>query len=233
MARRMMATCTPAVNIRPRQPEGARGTTVDGKPIARPAHERTPTGTTQDAVAVYLLVDTSGSTVRDGFSAACNQVLPGVVEAVGQRTGALFSLLSFGTAASVLVRLSDPASIRVIPPLIPSGLSSLVAGLRLLAGCIDEDARQLSADGIGWRPPFAFVLADGLPTDPDVEVLAAREALDDFPAGTTARLHAALPGDTARLAVAGLRMIFHPLLPATSADLPATILAAIEHSLKG
>jgi hypothetical protein len=206
---------------------------MDGKPIARSSRERTPTGVTRDAVAVYLLVDTSGSTVRDGFSAACNQVLPGIVEAVGQRTGALFSLLSFGTAASVLVRLSDPVSIHVIPPLVPSGLSSLVAGLRLLAGCIDEDARQLLADGIEWHPPFAFVLADGLPTDPDAEVLAAREALDDVLAGITARLHAALPGDTDRLAVAGLQMIFHPLLPATPADLPASILAAFEHSLGG
>lgn len=176
---------------------------------------------------VYILVDCSGSTARGGVAAGFAQALPLLIDAAGRRPGVLVALLGYSTRAQMLVRLSDPASIRLIPALAPAGLSSLASGLRLLAQSMPEDARQLAADQIRSLPAVVLVVADGLPTDPDIELLAARADLDDATA-QPAKLHAVVLGSTDRVAVAGLRMTFHPLEPGAPVDLAASIVAAFE-----
>lgn len=188
-------------------------------------------GLTREVRPVYVLIDSSGSTVRGGFAAACAQALPLLVDAAGRRPGTGVSVLAYGTAARVLVRLSEPGNVRLIPAITPGGLSSLAAGLRSLAQSWLEDSSQLAADGIGCLPPVGFVVADGLPTDRAEDLLAARDALDDVPADLAPRLHAAMPAGVDPLPIAGLRMIFHPLLAGTPAKLADSLLAAFGEAL--
>lgn len=186
---------------------------------------------------VYVLLDTSGSTVRGGFAVGRDQAMPMLVDAAARHGGLLLAILGYGTRADTLVWLSDPADIKLVPEVPPAGLSSLAAGLRLLADSVRADATRLAADGVHCLPPATLIVADGLPTDPAPALLEARSALDDAIADAATIQHAAdqvdsqvlvfaAPPDTDLLAVAGLRMDFYPL--ATRApDSLATSVAAV------
>lgn len=186
--------------------------------------------------AVYVLLDASGSTVTGGFAAGCEQAMPLLIDSAASRLGLLVSVLAYGTGADTLVWLSEPADIKLIPAVVPAGLSSLTAGLRLVADSIRNDAARLAADGVGCLPPAILVLADGLPTDPAVGLLAARAELAAAlaetagQAGATPPVFAAPPG-TDRLAVAGLSMTFQPLALGSPAELAASVLAAFGYLL--
>jgi uncharacterized protein YegL len=187
---------------------------------------------------VYVLLDTSGSTVRNGFAAACEQALPQLVDAASRRPGVLLSVLCYGTQAKALLTISDPADIRFIPELLPAGLSSLASGLQLLAESIHQDTAQLTADGLVCLPPSALVVADGLPTDPAADLVAARDVLDaavaevaEPAAPAPAPVYVSRPDDGDQLAVAALRMTYRPLAPGTPAELAASVLAEFENLL--
>jgi hypothetical protein len=180
---------------------------------------------------VYVLLDTSGSTVRNGFVSACERVLPQLVDTAGQRPGVLLSVLTYGTQAEVLLSISEPGDISFIPALRPAGLSSLASGLQLLAGSVRQDIAQLTADGLACLPPGMLVIADGLPTDPAAGLLAARDALDTAVAGlpgpaaqAPAPVYASRPDEGDQLAVTGLRMAHHPLPQGTPAELASSVL---------
>lgn len=186
----------------------------------------------------YVLLDTSGSTVRNGFASACEQVLPRLVDAAGRRPGVLLSVLTYGTKATALLAISDPADIRLIPGLLPAGLSSLASGLRLLADSVGQDVAQLTADGLVCLPPSALVVADGLPTDPAADLMLARDALDaavaalaGLAAPASAPVYTSRPDEGDRLAVTALRMTFRPLASGTTAELAAAVLAEFESML--
>lgn len=192
---------------------------------------------------VYVLIDTSGSTLRGDFAAGTQLALPQLVDAAASHPGLLMSVLAYGTQADTLVWLTEPAGIGLIPAITPAGLSSLAAGLRLLADSIREDAARLAADGIRCLPPAVLVLADGLPTDPAADLLGTRSALDDAldaaarsaangPVSCPSTVFAA-PRDTDRLAVAGLRMTFEPLDADTPADLASSAVAIFTSLLGG
>lgn len=179
----------------------------------------------------YVLFDTSGSTVRNGFCSGCEQTLPMLVDAAGQRPGVLLSMLAYGTDARILVALSDPGDIRLIPSLTPEGLSSLAAGLRLLADTIRRDTAQLAADGVAFLPPRLLVVADGLPTDAAAELLAARDELEaELAAGPDSPepVCAVPPGDSERLVAAGLGMKFFPLASGGGTELAASVAEAFQ-----
>lgn len=187
---------------------------------------------------VYVLLDTSGSTVRNGFAAACATALPQLVDAAGRRPGVLLSALTYGTQAKTLLPISDPAEVRFIPELLPMGLSSLASALRLLAGSVRQDNSQLIADGLVCLPPSALVVADGLATDPAADLMSARDELDAAVAelnGSAAPaptpVYTSLPDDGDWLAVAGLRMTFRPLAPGTPGELAASVVAVFEEVL--
>ena len=186
----------------------------------------------------YILLDISGSTVRGGFAAARDQAMPMLIDAAAGDGGLLLAILGYGTQADTLVWLSDPAHIKLIPEIPPVGLSSLAAGLRLLANSVRADAARLAADGIACLPPAALIVADGLPTDPAPALLEARSQLDDAIADALAATQHpdvpvdslvpifAAPPDTDWLAIAGLRMDFCPLTTDTPDALAASIAAA-------
>ncbi|MGH3192580.1 MAG: hypothetical protein ACRDPY_35645 [Streptosporangiaceae bacterium] len=185
----------------------------------------------------YILLDLSGSTVRGGFAAARDQAMPVLIDAAADDGGLLLAILGYGTQADTLVWLSDPADIKLIPEVPPVGLSSLAAGLRLLANSMRADAARLAADGIACLPPAALIVADGLPTDPAPALLDARSELDDAIADAVASQLTdvqvdspapifAAPPDTDWLAIAGLRMDFYPLTTDTPDALAASIAAA-------
>lgn len=183
---------------------------------------------------VYIMLDVSGSTVRGGFAACRDQSIPMLVDEAGRHAGLLVSVLGYATEASTLVWLSDPADIELIPGVTPAGLSSLAAGLRLLAHTAREDMARLAADGIAFLPPAALIVADGLPTDPADDLLAARGLVDDSLAdvgGLAAPPVFAAPAATDRLAVVGLRLNFHPLDDSTPAGLTSSVLDAFARML--
>jgi uncharacterized protein YegL len=180
--------------------------------------------------AVYLVIDTSGSTVLEGFSEACHQALPLLIDAAAAGEGIRVCLLGYGCSAQVLLRLTMATEVQVIPPLAVGGLSSLASALTTLAQVIQDDQAQLEADGIGWPDPSVLVLADGLPTDTDQDLLAARDALDSA-VGSTLLVHAALPAGTDELVMAGLRMSLHPLRWRTPAEGAAAIVAVFQSIL--
>lgn len=193
---------------------------------------------------VYILLDTSGSTVRGGFAAARSQAMPMLIDAAARHGGLLLAILGYGTRAGHLVWLSDPADIRLIPEVIPSGLSSMAAGLRLLADSVRTDTARLAADGMTCLPPAMLIVADGLPTDPALVLLEARSALDDAIADAAATQHPgapaaslapvfAAPPDTDRLAIAGLRMDFYPLAADTPDALAGSVAAAFREIITG
>jgi hypothetical protein len=189
---------------------------------------------------VYVIRDTSGSTVRGEFALGCEQAMPLLVDAAARQRGLLLSVLAYGTRADTLVWLTEPADIELIPSVTPAGLSSLAAGLRLLAASVPADASRLAADGVDCLRPAVLVLADGLPTDPAAELLDARSALDDaLDAAPFSKADGitdpvpvfAAPGDTDPLAVAGLRMTFEPLAAGPPGDLAVCVVAAFDRLL--
>lgn len=193
---------------------------------------------------VYILLDTSGSTVRGGFAAGRSQAMPMLIDAAARHGGLLLAILGYGARADTLVWLSDPADIKLIPEVPPAGLSSLAAGLRLLADSVRADAARLAADGIACLPPATLIVADGLPTDPAPALLEPRSELDDAmadaaatqdtdaPVGSLVPIFAA-PPDTDQLAIAGLRMDFCPLATDTPDALAGSIAAAFRELITG
>ena len=174
------------------------------------------------ARSVYVLADTSGSTARGGFADGWRRAQPRLV-AAAERGGHRICFLSYGDDATLRVPLIPARDLAFIPHMRAYGLSSLAAGLRLLAGVVDQDRRQLDTDGIPAGPAVAVVVADGLPTDRDERLLEARDALP----GDT-ELHLAVPPGEDRLALAGLRAVLHPI-PAGGADeVAAAVTAALE-----
>lgn len=184
---------------------------------------------------VYLLLDTSGSTARGGFADGRDQAMPLVVDQAARHGGLALAVLMYGTRADTLVWLGDPADIKLIPVVRPGGLSSLAAGLRLLADSVRADIARLTADGVGCLPPAVLIVADGLPTDEAGALLDARAdlaaALKDT-GGSPPPLFA-VPAATDRLAVAGLRMGFYPLDTATPATLAWSVRGAFDRLLAG
>src|SRR5580704_8299470 len=98
----------------------------------------------------YLALDTSGSTIRGGWIAACNGALPDYVgnlerESVGGIRNHL-CILTYGDRCAVVVPLDDVSRINRLPALVPEGFSSLASGFAALRDTISADTAQLDAD---------------------------------------------------------------------------------------
>jgi uncharacterized protein YegL len=160
---------------------------------------------------VYLLVDTSGSTVLHDINAGCNLALPGIVEAIEAVAGATarFCLVTYGNEATVHIPLTAVADLVSLPGLVAGGLSSMAAGLRLVAETAAADSEQLAADRLRCAEPVVVIVADGLPTDAAADTLLARDALD--PVVPSTRVHVVAPSGVDVLALSGLRAAIHLL----------------------
>ncbi|MCU7727003.1 hypothetical protein ODJ79_25020 [Actinoplanes sp. KI2] len=167
---------------------------------------------------MYVLADTSGSTVRDDFHEGVHLALPHLVHLAEDR-GARFCLAGYGDDARIQVTLIGAGDLTMIPRMPPGGLSSLAAGLRAVAAAVEHDLRQLRSDGIEPGRPVTMVLAHGLGTDRDEQVLEARLPL----AGD---LHVSAPAAEDRLAFAGLGATLHPMRLGSAGTVAGSIVAA-------
>ncbi len=148
----------------------------------------------------HLVIDVSGSTVRRSFHDGWVRALPAVVDAIPP--GWAFSVISYSSDAALIVTPTPVTDLVRLPTPPPGGFSSLAAAFRLLAAT-SEGARSR-----------VLVVADGLPTDRDEVLLAARDEVE-------AQLHIAVSDEVDLLPVAGLRAIRHrldPTGPAAFAD---------------
>ncbi|MEV6527255.1 hypothetical protein AB0M43_35530 [Longispora sp. NPDC051575] len=186
--------------------------------------------TAAEIFPIYLVADTSGSTVRNDFHAGWLRALPELVYLVEEHGDAgRVCVLTFATDAVVRVPLTAPARLTMLPATVPGGVTSLAAGLRRLADTVAADRAQFEADGITVRAPRVLVLMDGLPTDATPELLLARAALDAVLG--TAPPHLAVPAGADDLALAGLRMTVHRIADADPAEVAAGMVGAARSAL--
>ena len=174
---------------------------------------------------VYVLADTSGSTVRDGFHEGLHLALPHLVHHAGH-LGIRFCLASYADDGRVRVPLMAARDLTLIPRMPAGGLSSLAAGLRALTGAVRHDAAQLQSDGIEPGRPVTLVVAHGLATDNDEQVLEARRPLDG-------ELHVSAPLGEDRLGFAALRATLHPMRTGSAGRVAASIVTAAHDAWSG
>ncbi|MET7970919.1 hypothetical protein [Micromonospora sp. NPDC005305] len=176
---------------------------------------------------VYVLADTSGSTVRDGFHEGLHLALPHLVRlAEDQGLDTRICLASYGDDATLQVPLIGARDLTMIPRMPAGGLSSLAAGLRMLVRVVSHDLRQLRSDGITTGRPVTLVVAHGLPTDRDQQVLAAREPLDSD-------LHVVAPLGEDHLAFAALAATLHPMRTGIAGRVARSVIEAARRAWAG
>ena len=116
---------------------------------------------------VYLLLDTSGSMSGEPIEAVKNGVQV-LVSTLRQDPYALetayISVLTFDSIAQQIVPLTDLAAFQA-PSISASGGTSLGAGLKLLAECIDREVLRSTPERKGDWKPLVFIMTDGGPTD--------------------------------------------------------------------
>jgi hypothetical protein len=171
---------------------------------------------------MYVLADTSGSTVRDGFHEGVHLALPHLVH-LAEARGVRFCLAAYGDDARLQVTLIGAGDLTMIPRMPAGGLSSLAAGLRAVAAAVEHDVRQLRSDGIEPGPPVTLVLAHGLGTDRDEQVLEARGAL-------IGDLHVSAPAGEDRLAFTGLGATLHPMRLGSAGSVAGSVVATAQQA---
>jgi uncharacterized protein YegL len=171
---------------------------------------------------MYVLADTSGSTVRDGFHEGVHLALPHLVH-LAEARGARFCLAGYGDDARLQVTLIEAGDLTTIPRMAAGGLSSLAAGLRTVAAAVEHDVRLLRSDGIEPGRPVTLVLAHGLGTDRDEEILEARRPL-------TGDLHVSAPAGEDRLAFTGLGATLHPMSLGSAGTVAVSVVAAAQQA---
>jgi|SRR5882757_7728814 len=132
----------------------------------------------------YLVVDVSFSMLGKKLDAA-NQMMPAVVDALAQAPilsdKVRFGLIDFADEARVRLPLCDPLDENVtLPSLSLRGATSYAAAFRLLRTEIEQNVRQLKADGFAVHRPAVFFLSDGAPTDPEEDWRAAFSDLTSY-----------------------------------------------------
>lgn len=116
---------------------------------------------------VYLLLDTSGSMSGEPIEAVKNGVQV-LISTLRQDPYALetafISVITFDSNAQQIIPLTDLASFQM-REINASGGTSLGAGLKLLAECIDREVSKSTAEIKGDWKPLVFLMTDGGPTD--------------------------------------------------------------------
>jgi len=116
---------------------------------------------------VYLLLDTSGSMSGEPIEAVKNGVQV-LISTLRQDPYALetafISVITFDSNAQQIIPLTDLSSFQM-REITSSGGTSLGAGLKLLAECIDREVSKSTAEVKGDWKPLVFIMTDGGPTD--------------------------------------------------------------------
>lgn len=159
-----------------------------GRPVARaptrPRREAVPVPVPVPepvrglARPVYLLCDISESMKnrlsRSALSARLAELIQLTAAAAREQVHAPMSVVLFGDSARVALRLSDEPA---VPDFSFRGATAYPAALACASDLIEDDARQLFADGFAVLPPLIVMLASGrAPKDADA-VDDARERL--------------------------------------------------------
>lgn len=136
----------------------------------------------------YLVVDVSYSMEGSKLDAA-NQMMPAVLDALAQAPilsdKVRFSVIDFSNDAQVRLPLSDLLEDDTsLPELGLRGGTSYAAAFRLLRTEIEQNVRQLKADGYAVHRPAVFFLSDGEPTEPQAEWQAAFRELTSYDPST-------------------------------------------------
>jgi uncharacterized protein YegL len=132
----------------------------------------------------YLVVDVSYSMNGSKLDAA-NQMMPAVLDALAQAPilsdKVRFAVIDFSNDAQVRLPLSDLLEDgTTLPVLGLRGGTSYAAAFRLLRTEIEQNVRQLKADGYAVHRPAVFFLSDGEPTESEAEWQAAFRELTDY-----------------------------------------------------
>jgi uncharacterized protein YegL len=116
---------------------------------------------------VYLLLDTSGSMMGEPIEAVKNGVQM-MIHSLRQHPQAIetayVSIITFDSDAQQIVPLTDLATFQ-ITDIKASGLTSLGAGLSLLAEKLESEVVKTTMETKGDWKPITFIMTDGVPTD--------------------------------------------------------------------
>ncbi|HEY2223963.1 vWA domain-containing protein [Actinomycetospora sp.] len=129
----------------------------------------------------YLVLDVSISMRGDKLDQA-NQIMPRVRDALAENPiladKVRFSVIDFGSDARVRMPMCDPLDEQIdLPTMNVRGCTSYASAFWLLRSEIENDIKQLKADGFSVYRPAVFFLTDGLPTD---EPAVWRDAFADL-----------------------------------------------------
>ncbi len=116
---------------------------------------------------VYLLLDTSGSMSGEPIESVKNGVQI-MISSLRQNPQAIesafLSIITFDSAASQIVPLTDLASFQMAD-IRASGVTALGEALKLVSQKIDTEVARTTTEQKGDWKPLVFIMTDGAPTD--------------------------------------------------------------------
>lgn len=140
-------------------------------------------GTLGKLIPFYLVIDVSYSMAGDKLNQA-NQIVPEVADTLAQNPiiadKVRFSVVDFSDDATVVLPMCDLLAADHLPQLTVRGGTSFAAAFTLLRSVIENDVRQLKADGFDVHRPAVFFISDGEPTDTDGAWEGAFDALTTY-----------------------------------------------------
>lgn len=130
---------------------------------------------------IYFVADESASMeenidkLNDGLKSLLDQIFGEPIT----KGKARFSIIGFGTSATLRLPMVDLQEQTSMPKLEASGSTSYVDAFNMLYECISEDIPKLQSEGYEVNRPAVFFLTDGLPYPENQPWREAYRALTD------------------------------------------------------
>jgi uncharacterized protein YegL len=136
----------------------------------------------------YLVVDVSWSMSQDGKLDAANTIVDDLTDALAAQPTVAdkvrFAVIDFSDDSHVVLPLCDLVMESRSAPFAVRGGTSYVAAFAMLRTQIEQDVKQLKADGFVVHRPAVFFLSDGEPTDADGDWRRAFTELTTYDKGS-------------------------------------------------